>query len=148
MNFKIVGFYCKYPKSSEGFLITDDFCLHLYLERASALDSEDAALRFGHRNVVFCLFLVTNIKGTACKYSVEIFKSQNLLFSELLVRNSQILSPHLPPDDTKQRLIVEVTFMHKVCIVCTISFERPVDYLCDAWHVFPPKYEAWTHFNN
>ena len=34
------------------------------------------------------------------------------------------------------------------CIVCTISFERPVNYLCDAWHVFPPKYEAWTHFNN
>ena len=26
--------------------------------------------------------------------------------------------------------------------VCTISFERPVNYLCDAWHVFPPKYEA------
>ena len=33
-------------------------------------------------------------------------------------------------------------------IVCTISFERPVNYLCDAWHVSPPKYEAWTHFNN
>ena len=33
-------------------------------------------------------------------------------------------------------------------IVCTISFERPVNYLCEAWHVFPPKYEAWTHFNN
>ena len=32
--------------------------------------------------------------------------------------------------------------------VCTISFERPVNYLCDAWHVFPPKYEAWTHFNS
>ena len=32
--------------------------------------------------------------------------------------------------------------------VCTISFERPVNYLCDAWHVFPPKCEAWTHFNN
>ena len=32
--------------------------------------------------------------------------------------------------------------------VCTISFERPVNYLCDAWHVFPSKYEAWTHFNN
>ena len=32
--------------------------------------------------------------------------------------------------------------------VCTISFERPVNYLCDAWHVFPLKYEAWTHFNN
>ena len=31
--------------------------------------------------------------------------------------------------------------------VCTISFERPVNYLCDAWHVFPPKYEAWIHFN-
>ena len=31
--------------------------------------------------------------------------------------------------------------------VRTISFERPVNYLCDAWHVFPPKYEAWTHFN-
>ena len=31
--------------------------------------------------------------------------------------------------------------------VCTISFERPVNYLCDAWHVYPPKYEAWTHFN-
>ena len=31
--------------------------------------------------------------------------------------------------------------------VCTISSERPVNYLCDAWHVFPPKYEAWTHFN-
>ena len=23
--------------------------------------------------------------------------------------------------------------------VCTISFERPVNYLCDAWHVFPPS---------
>ena len=34
------------------------------------------------------------------------------------------------------------------CIVCTISFERPVNYLCDAWHVFPPQYEAWTYFNN
>ena len=31
--------------------------------------------------------------------------------------------------------------------VCTISFERPVNYLCDAWHVFPPKYKAWTRFN-
>ena len=31
--------------------------------------------------------------------------------------------------------------------VCTISFELPVNYLCDAWHVFPPKYEAWTRFN-
>ena len=31
--------------------------------------------------------------------------------------------------------------------VCTISFERPVNYLCDAWHVFPLNYEAWTHFN-
>ena len=31
--------------------------------------------------------------------------------------------------------------------VCTISFERPVNYLCDAWHIFPPKYEASTHFN-
>ena len=31
--------------------------------------------------------------------------------------------------------------------VCTISFERPVNYLCDAWHVFPSKYEAWPHFN-
>ena len=31
--------------------------------------------------------------------------------------------------------------------VCTISFERPVNYLCDASHVFPPKYEAWTHFD-
>ena len=37
---------------------------------------------------------------------------------------------------------------NKFTIVCTISFERPVNYLCDAWHVFPPKYEAWTHFNN
>ena len=36
---------------------------------------------------------------------------------------------------------------HVVCKVCTISFERPVNYLCDAWHVFPPKYETWTHFN-
>ena len=35
-----------------------------------------------------------------------------------------------------------------LCKVCTISFERPVNYLCDASsHVFPPKYEAWTHFN-
>ena len=31
------------------------------------------------------------------------------------------------------------------CKVCTISFERPVNYLCDAWHVFLPKCEAWTH---
>ena len=31
--------------------------------------------------------------------------------------------------------------------VCTISFERPVNYPCAAWHGFPPKYEAWTHFN-
>ena len=37
--------------------------------------------------------------------------------------------------------------MRLICKVCTISFERPVNYLCDAWHVFPPKYEAWTHFN-
>ena len=29
--------------------------------------------------------------------------------------------------------------------VCTISFERPIKYLCDAWHVFPPKYEVCTH---
>ena len=33
------------------------------------------------------------------------------------------------------------------CTNYTISFERPVNYLCGAWHVFPPKYEAWTHFN-
>ena len=31
--------------------------------------------------------------------------------------------------------------------VCRISYQRPVNYLCDAWHVFPPKYEGWTHFN-
>ena len=36
---------------------------------------------------------------------------------------------------------------HIYCKVCTISFERPVNYLCDGWHAFPPKYEAWTHFN-
>ena len=23
--------------------------------------------------------------------------------------------------------------------VCTISFERPVNYLCEQWHIFPPK---------
>ena len=23
--------------------------------------------------------------------------------------------------------------------VCTISFERPFNYLCDAWHAFSPK---------
>ena len=23
--------------------------------------------------------------------------------------------------------------------VCSISFERPVNYLCDAWHVFHPS---------
>ena len=39
-------------------------------------------------------------------------------------------------------------FRNDICKVCAISFERPVNYLCDAWHVFPPKYEAWTHFNN
>ena len=36
---------------------------------------------------------------------------------------------------------------NRPCKVCTISCERPVNYLCNAWHVFPPKYEAWTHFN-
>ena len=23
--------------------------------------------------------------------------------------------------------------------VCTVSFERPVNYLCDTWHVFRPS---------
>ena len=36
---------------------------------------------------------------------------------------------------------------HVYIKVCTTSFERPVNYLCNAWHVFSPKYEAWTHFN-
>ena len=48
-----------------------------------------------------------------------------------------------------EKLLKENKDKDKICgIVCTISFERPVKYLCDAWHVFPPKYEAWTHFNN
>ena len=50
---------------------------------------------------------------------------------------------------TGASLVVYVIYVSLVYTdkVCTISFERPVNYLCDAWHVFPPKYEAWTHFN-
>ena len=47
-----------------------------------------------------------------------------------------------------QNYIFETYENRAIIKVCTISFERPVNYLCDAWHVFPPKYEAWTHFNN
>ena len=46
----------------------------------------------------------------------------------------------------KQKLVI-VLILHIECKVCPISFERPVNYLCDAWHVFQPKYKAWTHFN-
>ena len=35
-----------------------------------------------------------------------------------------------------------------VYTVHTISFERPVNYLCDAWHVFSPKYKALIFYNN
>ena len=49
---------------------------------------------------------------------------------------------------TLLRLLNVLLCFYKLGVkVCIISFERPVNYLCDAWHVFPPKYEAWTHFN-
>ena len=28
------------------------------------------------------------------------------------------------------------------------SVQSALSDLCDAWHVFPPKYEAWTRFNS
>ena len=43
--------------------------------------------------------------------------------------------------------VSDIAYFRRAVKVCTISFERPVNYLCDAWHVFPPKYEVWTHFN-
>ena len=48
----------------------------------------------------------------------------------------------------KLELIVQFNTRSLQSKVCTISFDRPVNYLCDAWHVFPPKYEAWTYFNS
>ena len=51
-------------------------------------------------------------------------------------------------DATKLIQQEHINCLSVFCKVCTISFERPVNYLCDAWHVFPLKYEAWTHFNN
>ena len=47
----------------------------------------------------------------------------------------------------KGKLAILTAEIIRVSKVCTTSFERPVNYLCDAWHVFPQKYEAWTHFN-
>ena len=32
--------------------------------------------------------------------------------------------------------------------VCSINFDLPANYVWATWHVFPPKYNAWTHFNN
>ena len=59
--------------------------------------------------------------------------------------------PPLPPSVFNGNVCFQncwgAQFAWKKCKVCTISFERPVNYLCDAWHVFPPEYEAWTHFN-
>ena len=55
-----------------------------------------------------------------------------------------VLLPYLVNFRNKTRRSEDRNFKFKVC---SISFERPVNYLCDAWHVFPPKYEAWTHFN-
>ena len=52
-----------------------------YPETASALDFKDVtAPRFGHSDVVFCLFLRTKPKGTACQSSSEMLKK----FAELL----------------------------------------------------------------
>ena len=42
---------------------------------------------------------------------------------------------------------LKIGHFFQLCKVGTISFERPVNYLYDAWHVFLPKYEAGTHFN-
>ena len=69
------------------------------------------------------------------------FQNVQLLSQETLVRKTKENQVNVANTPSKQKCI---TFF----IVCTISFERPVNYLCDAWHVFPPKYEAWTHFNN
>ena len=55
--------------------------------------------------------------------------------------------PSVNQASVSQAVTKYVTKTINECKVCTISFERPVNYLCDAWHVFPPKYEAWTHFN-
>ena len=48
-------------------------------ERASSLDFKDATTaRFGHSRIVFCLFLVTNIKGTIRQSSTEKLNRSNL----------------------------------------------------------------------
>ena len=49
--------------------------------------------------------------------------------------------------NVKSTVVVALKKRKLISKVCTISFERPVSYLCEKWHVFPPKYEAWTRFN-
>ena len=89
-------------------------------------------------------YFVTIVYNSASGNAINLFGT--VIASDLLSVSKQVLKC--------QRATERVTFsledkqLVKVCKVCTISFERPVNYLCDAWHVFPPKYEAWTHFNN
>ena len=61
-----------------------------------------------------------------CKYSVK-----SLIVTpemkKMIIHRQLFYQAHLSLDlDSKSK-------------VCTISFERPVNYLCDAWHVFPPS---------
>ena len=63
--------------------------------------------------------------------------------------NDDVAAPHTRGNDRQSVKENVVTWSEKKTNVkvCTISFERPVNYLCNAWHVFPPKYKVWTHFN-
>ena len=84
------------------------------------------------------------------RYKITISQNKRSFSMSNILKNVKFLSssrglhrPDLPSPCGRKFQFLSI-FVYKVC---TISFERPVNYLCDAWHVFPPKYEAWTHFN-
>ena len=81
--------------------------------------------------------------GRGLKNIFKLVQQSLLLFHENKPNDNKGISKHL-------RFCWQQLFgpLHNITEVCTISFERPVNYLYDAWHVFPPKYEAWTHFSN
>ena len=91
-----------------------------------------------------CKFKIKRIREALCRW--ECRKSCTLKELQPLIDTLHFACKVVPSGRPfLQRMIALTKGLVKVC---TISFERPVNYLWATWHVFPPKYNAWMHFNN
>ena len=129
---------------------------HLFYSKSSTLPKE-AFAKFYISTTFGLSFMIRSVAPTRSStfYAYLITKIGNSNLKQQFLGMSPLL-PFLGAQKPKMRVsLLKVAidkpffarYSKSVCKVCTISFERPVNYLCDAWHVFPPKYKAWTHFN-